>query len=616
MKKKLLTRVLPVVVVLALVVGAIAWGVAHRPVTQAYVTAPAARGDVEQRFVASGEVERTNTSKLTFDTPSTVASVYVKVGDRVSPGQPLAAVDDGPLRLSLLQAQAQLAQAQASLDANRRAQRSASAAPAAAPAPAPAAAPSASRPRPAAGGAPSGRTPTPPASLGRLQASMTALRAAAAAQEQTCAPVFRAGRQLEGVLPTALPSVPTTAPTSGAPTPGAPTSAASAAPAPSPTATRSATSPSASTSGPTPTASSTGAASGEPDPTLSAPARRVTGAASPTPTALPSSLSPADLRRALGQLEACSTAMQNLAAAEGRAGQAIAVASQDLATANRQAAAQLAAAQAQMQKQAEAAAKQAAARAMAQAQAQLAAQAQRQFAGQVTDGTVASDRARVVHAQQAVAKAERDLAAATMTSPISGTVGALDFTAGQSSQGHSVTIVGPGQARVTLSVPLGIRGLVSVGGKASVGLVGQTPTLRGQVTEVSVLPSSEASPPTYTAQITTDDPNSLLNAGSRAEVTLPLRTVRDVVTVPMSAITRVNDTTATVEVVADAAATSARTVTVGTGALGQGRLEVTGLEPGALVVLADRRLPVPGGIGQYQARPTAAAATPTPTRSR
>ena len=44
-------------------------------------------------------------------------------------------------------------------------------------------------------------------------------------------------------------------------------------------------------------------------------------------------------------------------------------------------------------------------------------------------------------------------------------------------------------------------------------------------------------------------------------------------------------------------------------------LEVTGLEPGALVVLADRRLPVPGGIGQYQARPTTAAGwrAPTPT---
>ena len=47
---------------------------------------------------------------------------------------------------------------------------------------------------------------------------------------------------------------------------------------------------------------------------------------------------------------------------------------------------------------------------------------------------------------------------------------------------------------------------------------------------------------------------------------------------------------------------------------GQGKVEViSGLADGQLVVLADRRLPVPGGIGQY-APPSQASPEPTARR--
>ena len=183
------------------------------------------------------------------------------------------------------------------------------------------------------------------------------------------------------------------------------------------------------------------------------------------------------------------------------------------------------------------------------------------------------------------------------------------------SAGRSVTIVGEGQARVSVEVPLNVRGLVTAGAPASVGLVGTAPSLRGQVTSVSVLPTSASGNPSYTAVVTTDDPRSLLKAGSKAEVTLPLRTVENVVTVPMSALTKITDTVGSVQVVADATATTAETVQVTIGALGSGRVEIrSGLEPGRLVVLADRREPVPGGIAQYQTR--SSTASPTATRTR
>ena len=75
------------------------------------------------------------------------------------------------------------------------------------------------------------------------------------------------------------------------------------------------------------------------------------------------------------------------------------------------------------------------------------------------------------------------------------------------------------------------------------------------------------------------------------------------------------DTTATVEVVQNARDDAAETVEVVTGRIGGGRVEVvSGLADGQRVVLADRRLPVPGGLAQYAQRGGSASASPTPAR--
>ncbi len=252
---------------------------------------------------------------------------------------------------------------------------------------------------------------------------------------------------------------------------------------------------------------------------------------------------------------------------------------------------------------------------MAEAQRALAEQLAGQFGRPVTDATLAADRARVLEARQRLDRAERALGNATLTSPVDGVVGSLDLRRGESSVGRSVVVVGDGAARMTIEVPLSLRALVSPGLDAGVGGLGSRRDLPGRVTSVSVVPTSPTGTPTYTATIVVDDPDQTLRGGIRAEAELTLRTAADVLTIPVSAATRTADDTATVEVVTGATATTAEVVAVETGTVGTSHLEVlSGLEAGQLVVLADRRLPLPGGLSQYQALRPGATPTPTPGR--
>lgn len=374
------------------------------------------------------------------------------------------------------------------------------------------------------------------------------------------------------------------------------------------------------------------APTGTPDPTATpgpttTPAPTASPSPSPTASADPG-LPPLpdlddQLDRLVGmadQVQACSDAMVGLAQAEGRAGAAIGGAIQAFAAQTQAAQVALADAQAQLQQamaeaeqQVAAAARAAAEDAIRQAQADLEAQMAASFGGMVTDATIANDRARLLQARQALESAEADLTAATLTSPVSGVVGALDFAVGESSRGRSAVVVGDGAARVTVDVPLGVRALVVPGVPARVGQLATPPSLDGQVTGVSVLPQGSGSP-TYETVVVADDPDQTLRAGSWADVTLTLAQAGDILTVPASAVTKITDTTATVEVVGRALDQTAETVTVVTGRTGDGKVEiVSGLADGQLIVLADRRLPVPGGIGQYQP-PQRASSSPEPPR--
>ena len=636
-------------VVAAVVLALVAWAAWPRPAEAAYVTAPAARGGIAQTISLVGPVERDGQADLTYRSDGIVTAVHVRVGDTVTAGQQVVSIDPAPLRLAVLQAQAQLAQAEAQLDADLAARDAGAAAPAGLPAlpgglpTGQGQAPSGGMPGLPGGALPGAATPpggmappsgemAPPAYLTQMNSSLGALQGAVQRQQQQCTPVFQALqrlREFQDTLPTALPTtLPTVAP-SVLPT-AVPTALPTAAPTPDPTEPPAPTASAAPSVAPTPTPAAPSATASptpqpEPEPTPSA---------SATPTPAPSvpplpDLTPevrAQLEQLVGmadQVQACSDAMVGLATAEGEAGAAIGAAIQGFAAQTQQAQVAMGQAQAELeqamkaaQSQVEAAARAAAEDAIRQAQADLAEQMAASFGGMVTDATVANDRARLLQARQQLDAAQADLAAATLTSPISGVVGALDFAVGESSAGRSAVVVGDGAARVTIDVPLSVRALVSPGVPARVGQLAAPPSLDGQVTGVSVLPTS-ASSQTYRTEVVADDPEQTLRAGAWADVTLTLAEAGDVLTVPASAVTKVTDTTATIEVVDAALDDTAETVTVVTGRTGDGRVEiVSGLAEGAIVVLADRRLPVPGGIDQYAPAMDRDDGGPSPTPAR
>ncbi|MFV0451542.1 MAG: biotin/lipoyl-binding protein [Propioniciclava sp.] len=601
MKRRSLVA-LTVIVVAAVVITLISW---PREADAAYVVAPAARGTVTETATLVGPVTRETQAEVSFDTPGQVTSVRVALGDEVSAGDIIATIDPAPLRLTVLSARAGLAQAEAQLDADLTAQKNGDVSPDLSLPGAADAQPMVLPAQEASGGSITGMggSGETPAYLADLESSLAAVQQAITRQQQVCTPVFSQIQELRDLgesveLPTAIPTnlatptspTPTTA-TSSTPAPSTPPATTDPGGSPTPTATASPT-PSAT---PTPTPSPTAASTPTPPPTV--------------PTELPSGLptDPGELADFLEDFQGCSTAMGVTAQAEAGAGAALMAASQGMAEANQAAAEALVAAQQELA----AATEQASQAAMVAAQSQVEEQLAALSGGMVTDATIARDRAALLEARQELASAESDLSGATLTAPISGTIGQLGFATGETSAGASATLVGAGAARISVEVPLSVRGLVAPGTTATVGQVSATPTLTGQVVTASVLPSQTTENPTYATEILSDDPDRTLNAGAYAEVTLDLRSATDVLTVPASALTMVTDTTGTVETVDGARATAAETVTVVVGSRGQGRVEiVSGLADGQLVVLADRRLPVPGGLEQYDGGPPSSSQTP------
>ncbi|MBK8462383.1 MAG: biotin/lipoyl-binding protein [Nigerium sp.] len=638
-----------------LAIGLVSWALWPRPAAAAYVTAPAARASITQTLTLVGPVTRTDQAAASFGTDGLVTTVSVRVGDHVTAGQQLATIDPAPLRVSVLRARADVATAQAQLDANLTTQRNGTSGGSGAGlggasglgggtgglgglggvnlsgalgGQSSGATPTASAPAGTTGqagaggqgGAGSQAGTGTPAYLAGMEQSLAALQQSVALQQEKCTPVFAALSQLQGLgqtMPTALPTtLPTTLPTS------VPTARSDAAPARS--TPRPALSPTTAATPASVSASATALPSASASPSASAPVSpsattTPSPEASPRPTTAKPTSSPSasvpgipdellgQLAGMAGQVQACSDAMMGVALAEATAGQAIATAAEGLAASSQQAAAALAAAQAEVER----AAREASEQVMREAQAQLAAQLAG-MGGAVTDATIASNRAQLLQARQQLDTAETNLAEATLVSPITGTVGALDLTAGESSAGRSATIVGEGAAQIVVQVPLSHRALVAPGVGAQVGNLAAPPELAGHVNQVSVMPTGQGSP-TFATEVLADDPDGSLFSGAYAEVTLQLAQAYGVLTVPASAVTKLTDTTATVEVVANARDDAAGTVTVVTGRAGQGRVEiVSGLRDGQLVVLADRRLPVPGGISQYQ--PASHTASPTPSR--
>ena len=193
-----------------------------------------------------------------------------------------------------------------------------------------------------------------------------------------------------------------------------------------------------------------------------------------------------------------------------------------------------------------------------------------------------------------MAVATQNLSAATLTSPIDGTVAAVGITKGQSvaanATSSAITILGPGQYEVSTTIGLSLIDQLQVGDAASVTVNGLTTPLAGKVTAVGVLSSATTSGSvTYPVTILLDATSDTLYEGSGASVTLTLDRVTDVLTVPTSAV-HTTGGSHSVTVLENGAE---KEVTVQVGAVGTELTQITsGLTAGQQVVLANLSQPL------------------------
>ncbi|ONF66965.1 efflux RND transporter periplasmic adaptor subunit [Amycolatopsis keratiniphila] len=87
-----------------------------------YRLATASTGDVQQTVSTSGTVDLVNRADVTFGIDGTLADLVVAVGDHVTAGQPLGALDTKALQAAVDAAEAELADATAAIEADEQEQ--------------------------------------------------------------------------------------------------------------------------------------------------------------------------------------------------------------------------------------------------------------------------------------------------------------------------------------------------------------------------------------------------------------------------------------------------------------------------------------------------------------
>ncbi len=166
----------------------------------------------------------------------------------------------------------------------------------------------------------------------------------------------------------------------------------------------------------------------------------------------------------------------------------------------------------------------------------------RSSSGQGTQSPAARitlDQAAVVNAQAALDAAHRNLTGATLTSPIAGAIAQQPFSVSATeAPGTTISIIGPGAVEVTVNVPATSLTLVKVGQRATVIANGATTPVAGAVTAIGLLPvATTSNTSAYPVTIHVPQPSRAFVAGAAAAVTVVVKTVTAVLTVPDSAVT-------------------------------------------------------------------------------
>ncbi len=586
--------------------------------TDKYRTVTAAPGTVTQILSLSGTVHHVTQSSVSFPTSGRVTAVNVKAGDTVTAGQALASIDTTPLQNAVLAADAAYKSAIAQYETDQSAYSSSSTTTAATRT-------TAATHSTSSTGFPTGGASTGAPGGGSTGAPVDPTAAAVKAAEDSLALLKTGITAIENTLPTfvteCVPLIPTTtaAPTATVTQTVTQTATVTATVTHTATVTETATvtvpvvagaavkpssTPTASettqtvkaaavTSTATTTASSSGSASATPTATSSSAVTPACQAAIDTLTGLSTTM-PDQMVAANLAIDAAVKALNAKAALLAAQSSASGAGGSSAASAAQQQAASLSYANSAMQAAAAAAVGGASAR-----------------GGAVTAATLITDQATIEANRIALAQAQDQLSAATITSPIDGKVASIPFVVGQqASATASAVIIGTGAIEVSVPVPLAKRPQVAVNQTATVNSTVGSTALTGSVTRISLLPTAtgfslasttgsagaaaaaaaSATSTTYATVITVATGGDALPEGSRVQATIVTKTVDAKVVLPASAVTPNGTTSGMVKVLTGSTVTEKRVVT---GAVGEADIEiVSGLNPGEIVVIADASVPI------------------------
>lgn len=212
----------------------------------------------------------------------------------------------------------------------------------------------------------------------------------------------------------------------------------------------------------------------------------------------------------------------------------------------------------------------------------------------VSAAQLAAYQSHVDSARAQLALAKQNLAAATLTSPITGTVADVSLSAGQrvsaGSSSATITVIGSGAALVQTTAALADIDLVKIGQPVRVRVDGVATPLSGTVSRVGVLNTTTGSSVAFPVTVQLAASTARLYDGVGADVTITVATARNVLTVPTSAVHPLG----ALHSVTVLAGGKTSVVPVQVGAMGAARTQITsGLHAGQQVVLADLNEPLP-----------------------
>jgi multidrug efflux pump subunit AcrA (membrane-fusion protein) len=211
-----------------------------------------------------------------------------------------------------------------------------------------------------------------------------------------------------------------------------------------------------------------------------------------------------------------------------------------------------------------------------------------------TPKQLAADEATIDSDEASLAEAEQSLDGASLVSPISGTVEAVDMAASDpvssDSSAYAVTVVDWGSYEVSATLTTTEAQKVVVGQDAQVTVDGVTGAMEGKVTRVGPVDDSDSSY-TYPLIVTITSPATKMAEGSEAHATIDLDNVSGALVVPTSAVHTSAAKDSYVDL--DKAGKEVRQ-SVTTGVVGDAYTQISsGLRLGEVVVLANPAEAVP-----------------------